>query len=395
MLYVRDDVCAVSLRESAGVGQAGDVGNCGGVDAGHQTLRRADTADGADVAADGSGVAAGRGEGRQKEDCASTGGRVCVEFADRGVGAVGVLRISFFGEAGWGCRSIRRTADYLKQLKGMEPAIFTALARWHVLPESYLYGMIDVRGMSIGFPTYIFGQVHAHGVWYYFPVAFVIKSTAAFLILLAITVFAIAAGKLRARREILFMAVPVAIYFIIAMGTGLNIGARHVLPMYAFLCVLIGAAAVALCRANPTWVYAVGLLLAWHMVSTTRAYPDYIAYSNEFWGGPSNTYKYLTDSNTDWAQQLKAVKTYLDERGVKDCYFAYFAEPVVDFRDYGIPCKPLPTADTGWFNLQVDTPPTVTGTVLISAGSLTGFELGSNVLNPYRNFQKIEADGGD
>ena len=281
-------------------------------------------------------------------------------------------------------------ASYLHQLKGMEPAIFTALARWHVLPESYLYGMIDVRGMSIGFPTYIFGQVHAHGVWYYFPVAFVIKSTAAFLILLVITVFAIAAGKLRARREILFMAVPVAIYFIIAIGTGLNIGARHVLPMYAFLCVLIGAAAVALCRANPTWVYAVGLLLAWHMVSTTRAYPDYIAYSNEFWGGPSNTYKYLTDSNTDWAQQLKAVKTYLDERGVKDCYFAYFAEPVVDFRDYGIPCKPLPTADTGWFNLQVDTPATVTGTVLISAGSLTGFELGSNVLNPYRQFQKMK-----
>ena len=126
------------------------------------------------------------------------------------------------------------------------------------------------------------------------------------------------------------------------------------------------------------------------MVSTTRAYPDYIAYSNEFWGGPSNTYKYLTDSNTDWAQQLKAVKTYLDERGVKDCWFAYFAEPVVEFRDYGIQCKPLPTADTGWFGLQVDTPETVTGTVLISAGSLTGFELGSNVLNPYRQFQTMK-----
>ena len=75
---------------------------------------------------------------------------------------------------------------------------------------------------------------------------------------------------------------------------------------------------------------------------------------------------------------------------MKDCWFAYFAEPVVEFRDYGIPCKPLPTADTGWFNLQVDTPETVTGTVLISAGTLTGFELGSNVLNPYRDFQKMK-----
>jgi tetratricopeptide (TPR) repeat protein len=35
-------------------------------------------------------------------------------------------------------------------------------------------------------------------------------------------------------------------------------------------------------------------------------------------------------------------------------------------------------------------PATITGPVLISAGTLTGFELGSSVLNPYRGFEQLK-----
>jgi hypothetical protein len=35
---------------------------------------------------------------------------------------------------------------------------------------------------------------------------------------------------------------------------------------------------------------------------------------SELWGGPSNTYKYLTDSDLDWAQQLRR-QALLDQRG--------------------------------------------------------------------------------
>lgn len=281
-------------------------------------------------------------------------------------------------------------ADYVQGLKGVEPSIFHALACWHIFPESYIYGMADVRMLSNSFPSYIFGQVHAHGVWYYFPVAFIIKSTIAFMAFLLLAASSIALGKFRPRREILFLVVPPAFYMLIATTSGINIGARHILPMYAFLAVLIGGAVFALINSDRRWVYVAGLLLLCHVISTTRSYPVYLAYSNEFWGGPSNTYKYLSDSNTDWAQQLKAVSKYLNNRGVKDCYFAYFAEPVIEFSVYGIPCKPLPTADTEWLHYQTDPPSRFQGTVLISAGTLTGFELGSNVLNPYRDFQKLK-----
>ena len=281
-------------------------------------------------------------------------------------------------------------AEYAQGLKGVEPRVYLALARWHILPESYLYGLVDVRLISDSFSTYIFGKVYAHGVWFYFPASFIIKSTAAFMGLLLLAGFAIATRKLRAQREIFFLTVPPLLYLLIAMGSGLNIGARHILPMYPFLCVLIGGTALALAHRDRRWAYVVGVLLAWHVVSSARAYPDYLAYSNEFWGGPTNTYKHLTDSNTDWGQQLKAVKKYLDNRGVKDCWFAYFVEPSIHFSAYGIPCKPLPTADSGWTHDQIDTPQTITGPLLISAGTLTGYELGSNVLNPYREFQKLK-----
>jgi len=280
-------------------------------------------------------------------------------------------------------------AEYAQGLHGIEPTVYLALARAHILPESYLYGLIDVRLVSNFFPTYIFGQVHAHGVWFYFPVAFIIKSTLGFMLLMLLAVWAAGSGKLKARREVLFLLIPPLVYMIIAIDTGLNIGARHILPMYPFLCVFIGGAVFALARTQRNWLYVAVALLAWHGISAARAYPVDLAYSNELWGGPANTYKYLSDSNTDWGQQLKAVKQYVDARGIRNCWFAYFVQPAIDFRDYGIPCQPLPTQDTIWFHNQIDTPATVQGPVFISVGTLAGFEFGSNMLNPYRQFQSL------
>ena len=160
--------------------------------------------------------------------------------------------------------------------------------------------------------------------------------------------------------------------------------------MYAFLWVLAAGGAVALIKANRKWAYAVIALIAFQAVSSARAYPAYMAYANEMWGGPSQTYKYLSDSNSDWGQQLKSVKKYLDARGVKDCWFIYFGEGVIDTKYYGIPCKPLPTADSLWVNEKIEAPPAVDGPVLISAGDLSGFEYGPGALNPYAQFQSLK-----
>jgi hypothetical protein len=287
--------------------------------------------------------------------------------------------------------------DYVKPLKATEAKGILYLAQLHVLPESYLYGLADVRSMANGMPSYFFGKVYAHGIWYYFPTVLAIKSTLGFLGLVLLALAAVVAGRFRRWREILFLTVPAGVYLYVAMTSHLNIGARHILPVWVFLCCFAAGGAWAWIetyeskgRVSKGWAYGVGVLVLMHVVSSARAYPNYMAYSNELWGGPSKTYKYLTDSNTDWAQQLIAVKRYTDEHGIKDCWFAYFADPFLRAEDYGIPCKPLPTPDSWFSNVQHPVPVTITGPVLISAGTLTGFEYGSNALNPYRGFQGLE-----
>ncbi|MCM3901695.1 MAG: glycosyltransferase family 39 protein [Pyrinomonadaceae bacterium] len=280
-------------------------------------------------------------------------------------------------------------AEYAQGLKPHEAAIVSTMARWHLLPESYLYGLTDVRLTADFHTSYVLGKIYAHGVWFYFPVAFLIKSTLAFLALLLLAVAAIATRRLKCWREILFLIIPPTLYLLLAVSGGMNIGVRHILPLYVFLSVLIGGAAWTFIRQNPKWAYAVLAILIFQAVSSWRSFPSYIAYSNELWGGPSNTYKYLTDSNVDWGQQLKATKRYLDQRGVKDCWFVYFAEGVAEPSYYGIPCKPLPTINTLWVNQQIDVPPSIDGSVLISASNLSGVEFGPGSLNPYEQFKGL------
>ncbi len=282
--------------------------------------------------------------------------------------------------------------EYMASLHGVEPAVYRFLARWHILPESYLYGMVDIRIQSVAgqsFPTYLFGKVYAHGIPYYFPAAFVVKSTIGFMLLLLAAAFAVLSKSLSGWQRLSFLVVPPLVYLLIAIDTGLNIGARHILPMYPFLAVLIGGAAVALWQRKQVWGYVTLLLLAWHVVSATRSAPNYIAYSNEFFGGPANTYKYLTDSNTDWGQQLVSVKRYLDQHGIHDCWFGYFVQPSIDYHAYGIPCRQLPTADSMWTDQQVDVPARISGTVLVSAATLTGYEFGSVILSPFQPFMHV------
>lgn len=280
--------------------------------------------------------------------------------------------------------------EYVHNLsRPREVRVLDAVARLRLLPESYIYGLADVRIMSDFYASYLLGKDYPHGVWFYFPVALAIKSTLSFLILFLLALWAIRAGRFDGRREILFLTIPPFFYFIVAMSSGMNIGVRHILPIYIFFMVLIGGASARLIGQDRRWTYVVVALLIFQAISTTRAYPAYLAYANELWRGPSQTYRLLSDSNADWAQQLKDVKQYLDQNAIKDCWFVYFGEGVIDEKYYGIHCHPLPTMDSLWVNEPINAPPAIDGTVLVSAGDLSGFEFGEGALNPYEQFKSL------
>jgi hypothetical protein len=304
----------------------------------------------------------------------------------------------------WACYGFRYSArpaglamnpplsEFLHRLRPAEERIVGAAAKWHAIPEAYLYGLTDVRDISNVSSSYVFGKIYPHGVWFYFPVAFVVKSTLPFLLLLLLAISVIAAGRLKAWREILFLLIPPVTYFVQAMMSGLNIGLRHILPIYPFLMILCAAAAWSLMQRDRRWIAIIAVLLTWHAVTSLRSFPVYLAYANEAWGGQSNTYKLLTDSNVDWAQQLPATREYLEQHGVKDCWFAYFAATVVDTPYYGIPCKMLPVISSLWLGDQLEAPAHIDGTVLISAGTLSGYEMGPGSLNPYEQFKTLQPE---
>src|SRR6266404_1781410 len=114
-----------------------------------------------------------------------------------------------------------------------------------MLPKYYLYGMemvmYDVRN---GRPAFLFGEVSDKGWWCYFPVAFVLKTTIPFLM---ITVSGIAwtiwETVRRRWMDGIYLLLPPLGYMGLSMTSHLNIGVRHIMPVFPFFAVM-GAAAV-------------------------------------------------------------------------------------------------------------------------------------------------------
>jgi hypothetical protein len=120
--------------------------------------------------------------------------------------------------------------------------------------------------------------------------------------------------------------------------------------------------------------YVVALCL-WMVVGTVRISPFYLAYFNEFVGGPTNGYQYLIDSNVDWGQDFNEIVRYLQQHQIRHAKLTYFGPlgAVASLARYGITAEPL------WTPCQ----PT-TGTIVISVNFLQGMYAGGAPCNiPY------------
>ena len=125
---------------------------------------------------------------------------------------------------------------FAKQMGHSSSAVVLGFARWHLLPESYLYGVADISSAGT-IPTVIFGKYYPSARWFYFPSVFIIKSTLAFLVLCCLAPFCASLWGKQFRTEMLFLIIPPAIYLAVAMSSGINYGVRHLLPIYPFLIV--------------------------------------------------------------------------------------------------------------------------------------------------------------
>ena len=195
------------------------------------------------------------------------------------------------------------------------------LARQYMfLPEALLFGLSDAY-QRMERTAFLLGEISRSGFWLYFPVAFLSKTPLPTLVLVFIAVGYCFFRPLK-QRTMLFLLAPPLIFFCFAVWSRLNVGWRHILPIYPFLFVWTGGVIAKLWRTSARSIIA--SLGVWLCVLTASSFPNYLAYFNEAVGGSAKGSAILVDSNLDWGQDLKGLKTWMTENRVEKIQLAYF-----------------------------------------------------------------------
>jgi len=203
-----------------------------------------------------------------------------------------------------------------------------------------------------GHPSFLMGQYGRTGWWFYFPVAFLIKTPIPTLILLA----AAAYHSFRHRDGLsdFFLVIPMVLFFVAGMVSSIDIGYRNILPVLPLAFVYVSKVAKRV--SGRVTQFALAILCIWYVVGTMAIAPHYLAYFNELIGGADNGYKYLVDSNLDWGQGLKNLKGYMDAQGIESVCLSYFG--TADPSYYGIDflampeCPPAPDASPAYYAIS-------------------------------------------
>ena len=223
----------------------------------------------------------------------------------------------------------------------------------------YLTGLFMVfHRAAFGNTTYFLGEVSNLGWKNYFPVVYSIKEPLTFHILTLIALL-YTAWSMNIRSSSPFttlgrlikkpfwqntfqrtgswiknhfpefsMLCFIGLYWTVSLVSSLNIGVRHLLPVFPFTILLVSGMIGNLIKSPflKLKLTILGILILWQAVSVISIYPHFLAYFNELAGGPSQGYIYTVDSNLDWGQDLKRLAQWADKNlpAGRQVYVDYF-----------------------------------------------------------------------
>lgn len=264
--------------------------------------------------------------------------------------------------------------------------------RCRLLPEAWLNGLLYTYMTTRIQTSFLCGKYSSVGWWYYFPLAILFKTpiatllggVLAFVILLFYRNNAAASGHSFDLWTLTCMAVPFALYGIFALKSDVNLGLRHILPLYPFLFILIGLAAS---RAWMRWRMKAGLLMALLaaglVVESVASFPNYLAFFNAAVGGPEGGIRVLGDSNLDWGQDLKTLAHWTRVNPDQKLHLCYFG--MADPAYYGLDYVNLPG---GYRYGPPAQAPGAEGVIAISATHLQGIHLRPELRRYYAPLQR-------
>ncbi len=259
-----------------------------------------------------------------------------------------------------------------------------AAARVKVVPEACILGFASMLRDAHGRPSYALGELATRGHWWYFPLALGIKVPLPILILALLGAVALARRRLGpalGAASVGLVFVPPVAFLAVAMTSQLNLGIRHVLPVFPFLLLLAAAGAASLWqrRWGPRRIVAAALAI-WLVIGAARAFPHFLAYFNEIAGRDEDRVHWLADSNLDWGQDLPGLRDFMRARGIARINLCYFGN--ADPRYYGIDFVGLP-GSWGVWDERSPSQPELPGYLAISATNLAGVGLRTPQLRTY------------
>ncbi|MFM8549101.1 MAG: glycosyltransferase family 39 protein [Verrucomicrobiota bacterium] len=216
---------------------------------------------------------------------------------------------------------------------GSLSAVFDFLGKIHLLPELYLHDLRVFLATTAVRRAYMAGEYSLGGWGHFFPVVWFLKAPLPWLLSLGAAAAGIAWGRTfgpllgvsgvetgagasaaPSRREYIPLAALIIVYLGASMVSGLNIGIRHILPVFPPLFVLAGAAV--LVPARRLWRHAVlGFILLWSARELVTVRGQYLSYLNNFAGGSREGHRWFVDSSYEWGQDLPAFELWLERRG--------------------------------------------------------------------------------
>jgi len=238
-------------------------------------------------------------------------------------------------------RQVRDTIEYLKDTPELikKPVIWAADKPILRPYAQYLTGLFMVfHRVAGGNTTYFLGDVSNQGWKEYFPIIYLIKVPLAFHVLTLIALFYLASLiKIPRNKEEIInwikshfsefsMLVFILIYWVVSIVGSLNIGVRHLLPVFPFTILLVSAVIIKLLKEPDLKAKQMifGFLVLWQVLSVVSAYPHFLAYFNELAIGSENGHLYAVDSNLDWGQDLKRLEQWVSKEKIDHIYIDYF-----------------------------------------------------------------------
>ena len=227
----------------------------------------------------------------------------------------------------------------------------------HLLPEAYLYGFAFTNKSAMFRPAFLDGEWSNTGFTSFFPRAFLYKTPIPLLLLLITAGIAAclrwrdtwknggSSAIARDLRRLSPIWALILVYASFSLTSHLNIGHRHLLPIYPAIFIACGACTYFFrTKSGKTVAIFAGAMMCWQIIESSLVGPDYLTYFNQVAGGPKNGYKHLVDSSLDWGQDLPNLRSWLDHHldtsATTRLYLAYFGTALPGW--YGIQATPLP-----------------------------------------------------